>query len=207
VQRYREHSRPGWDWVLPELTYANAALPEALFRGHQLLGDEQYLTTAERAMDFLVEKTSIRDTLAVVGNREWLQPDGNATPARYDQQPIEAGLLVEACWAGYESTGEAKYLRYAQQALEWFFGRNLAGLSLYDPETGGCFDALMEGGVNQNRGAESTVCLLLARLVMAEARRQLADRIVQGERARGGSSAAGGGIARTPASPGRAPAP
>ena len=181
VRRYHEHSRPGWDWILPEFTYANAALPEALFRAHQLLGDDCYLAVAARSMDFLVEKTSISDTLAVVGNREWLQPDGDAAPALYDQQPIEAGLVVETSWAGYEATGEAKYLRRAQRALEWFFGRNLAGLSLYDPETGGCFDALMEGGVNQNRGAESTVCLLLARLVMVEARQRLADRTLMGE--------------------------
>jgi len=176
VGRCHEHSRPGWEWILPEFTYANAALPKALYRAHQLLGDEQYLTIAERAMDFLVERTSVRDMLAVVGNREWLQPDGNATPAQYDQQPIEAGLMVEASLAGYDATGDVKHLRRAWRALEWFFGRNLQGLSLYDPQTGGCFDALMEGRVNESRGAESTVCLLLARLVMAEARQKEADK-------------------------------
>jgi hypothetical protein len=181
VRRCHEHARPGWEWILPEFTYANAALPEALYRAGQLLGDEQYLTVAERAMDFLVEKTSIRDTLAVVGNREWLQPDEDAAPARYDQQPIEAGLVVEASLAGYDATGDVKHLRRAGRALEWFFGRNLQGLSLYDPETGGCFDALMEGRVNQNQGAESAVCLLLARLAMAEAMQRLADKALMGE--------------------------
>jgi uncharacterized protein YyaL (SSP411 family) len=181
VHRCHEHARPGWEWILPEFTYANAVLPKALFRAYQLLGDEQYLAIAERAMDFLVEKTSIRDTLAVVGNREWLQLDGDATPARYDQQPIEAGLMVEASLAGYDATGDVKHLRRAWRALEWFFGRNLQGLSLYDPETGGCFDALMEGRVNQNRGAESAVCLLLARLVMAEALQKVADKALMGQ--------------------------
>jgi hypothetical protein len=181
VHRCHEHARPNWEWILPEFTYANAALPEALYRAYQLLGDEQYLTTAERAMNFLVEKTFIGDTLAVVGNREWLQPDGEATPARYDQQPIEAGLMVEAFLAGYDATGDVKHLRRAGRALGWFFGRNLQGLSLYDPETGGCFDALMEGQVNQNQGAESAVCLLLARLVMAEALQQEADKALMGQ--------------------------
>jgi uncharacterized protein YyaL (SSP411 family) len=176
VHRYHEHSRPGWEWILPEFTYANAALPKALFRAHQLLGDEQYLTIAERTMDFLVERTSVRDMLAVVGNREWLEPNGESDLALYDQQPIEAGLMVEASLAGYDATGDVMHLRRAWRALEWFFGRNLQGLSLYDPETGGCFDALMEGRVNQSRGAESTVCLLLARLVMVEARQKEADR-------------------------------
>jgi hypothetical protein len=188
VHRCHEHARPGWEWILPEFTYANAALPKALYRAHQLLGDEQYLATAERAMDFLVEKTLVRDTIAVVGNREWLQPDGNTTPAHYDQQPIEAGLMVEASLAGYDATGEVKHLRRAWRALEWFFGRNIQGLSLYDPETGGCFDGLMDGRVNQNRGAESAVCLLLARLVMAEARQKVADKALMGQIVEDGAS-------------------
>ncbi len=179
VHRCHERARPDWEWILPEFTYANAALPKALYRAHQLLGEEQYLAVAERAMDFLVEKTSIRDTLAVVGNREWLQPDGNATPARYDQQPIEAGLMVEASLAGYDATGDVKHLHRAWRALEWFFGRNLQELSLYDPETGGCFDALMEGRVNENRGAESVVSLLLARLAMAEVVQSAADKTLK----------------------------
>ncbi len=181
VHRYHEHARPDWEWVLPEFTYANAALPKALFRAHQLLGDEQYLTIAERTMDFLVEKTSVRNMLTVVGNREWLEPDGESALALYDQQPIEAGLMVEASLAGYDATGDGKHLRRAWRALEWFFGRNLQGLSLYDPETGGCFDALMEGRVNQSRGAESTVCLLLARLAMVEALQRLSTKTVMGD--------------------------
>jgi hypothetical protein len=62
--------------------------------------------------------------------------------------------------------------------LEWFYGRNVEGRSLYDPETGGCFDALMRGAVNQNRGAESTVSLLLSRLAMLEAKRSLSDQVL-----------------------------
>ena len=89
--------------------------------------------------------------------------------------------MVEASLAGYDATGDVKHLRGAWRALEWFFGRNLQGLSLYDPETGGCFDALMEGRVNQNRGAESAVSLLLARLVMAETRQKVADQALTGQ--------------------------
>jgi hypothetical protein len=174
VRRYHEQWRPGWEWILPEFTYANAALPEALFRAHQLLGGSAYRAVAEHAMDFLVEKTFVHGMLVVVGNREWLHPDGDSVPARYDQQPIEAGLMVEASLAGYEATGEAEHLRRAARALEWFFGRNTEGLPLYDAATGGCFDALTEAGVNRNRGAESTVCLLLARLLMLETQRRIA---------------------------------
>jgi hypothetical protein len=172
VGRYHEHRCEDWDWILPEFTYANAALPEALFRAYELLGDETYLDVAERTMAFLVEKTFVRGVLAVVGNGEWLVPNGDPAPALYDQQPIEAGLMVEACLAGYEATGSTRHLGHAQSALEWFFGRNLQGLPLYDAETGGCFDALTARGVNRNRGAESTVALLMAQLTMLETRQR-----------------------------------
>ena len=39
----------------------------------------------------------------------------------------------------------------------------------------------MDGRVNQNRGAESAVCLLLARLTMAEAMQRLADKTLMGQ--------------------------
>jgi hypothetical protein len=181
VNRCHESRRAGWDWVLPEFTYANASLPEGLFRAYQLLGDDTYLATAEQTMGFLSEATFGNDIVTVVGNKEWLEPNLDLAPAAYDQQPIEAGLMVEACLAGYEATGRPEYLRDASRALGWFYGANLLRLSLYDPETEGCFDALMETGVNENRGAESTVSLLLARLGMAEARRRLASRALEGE--------------------------
>jgi len=178
VRRYQEHSRPGWDWILPEFTYANAILPKALFRAYQLLGEPRYLEVAEHAMAFLAGVTRVSDTLSVVGNQEWIQPDADPAPAVYDQQPIEAGTMVEAALAGYEATGKTQYLRWAWRSLEWFYGRNVEGRSLYDPETGGCFDALMRGAVNQNRGAESTVSLLLSRLAMLEAKRRLSDEVL-----------------------------
>jgi len=181
LTRYHEHCGPGWDWVLPEFTYANAALPQAFFRAYQLLGDEECLEVGRRTLDFLLRVSEAEGVVSVVGNQEWLQPDTSPGPARFDQQPIEASLLVQADLTGYEVTGEVRYLRHARRSLEWFYGRNVRGLSLYDPETGGCFDALMEHGVNQNRGAESTVSLLLARLVMEEAHRKLAGRLLSEE--------------------------
>jgi uncharacterized protein YyaL (SSP411 family) len=178
VRRYEEHHRPGWDWILPEFTYANAALPKALFRAYQLLGEERYLEVAEQTMAFLADATRVGDTLSVVGNKEWIEPDDTPALAIYDQQPIEAGAMVLASLAGYDATGRMRYLRWALRSLEWFFGRNVKGLSLYDPETGGCFDALMEGGVNQSRGAESTVSLLLAHLATLETKRRLSEEVL-----------------------------
>jgi hypothetical protein len=179
VTRYQEHSRPGWDWLLPELTYANAKLPEALFRAYQLTGDEEYLAIARRTMGFLYEKTFENGVLKLVGNRGWYESRQEGPPP-YDQQPIDAAGMVEASLAGFDATGDADYLRQAGLSLEWFFGRNVQGRSLYDPETGGCFDGLTESGVNRNRGAESTISLLLAQLSVLQARQRLSRDLLSG---------------------------
>jgi len=172
VTRYRQHSQPSWDWLLPEMTYANAKLPEALFRAYQIAGDDNYLDIARRTLDFLCRKTFVNDWLCLVGNTGWRQSDSH-DPPRYDQQPIDASALVDAALAGFDATGDSAYLRRAWHALEWFFGRNAQGVSLYDPKTGACFDGLMQHGVNQNRGAESTICLLLSQLSVLEARQRV----------------------------------
>ncbi len=59
-----------------------------------------------------------------------------------------------------------EYLTLAKLSFDWFFGHNSVGESLYDPVTGGCFDALNPEGPNYNQGAESTVCCLIAQLSM-----------------------------------------
>ncbi len=172
IARYREHGQPGWEWFLPEMTYANAKLPEALFRAYQITNNDEYLDVARRTMRFLSEKTFLGDSLCLVGNHGWYRHDADEPPL-YDQQPIDACAMVEAALAGFDATSEPLYLRRAWLALEWFFGRNRQGVSLHDPETGGCFDGLTEYGVNQNRGAESTICLLLSQLSVLEARQRI----------------------------------
>jgi hypothetical protein len=189
IDRYREHSRPDWEWLLPEMTYANAKLPEGLFRAYQITGCEEYLAVARRTMEFLCAKTFRGDVLCLVGNDGWYRSDEEEPPL-YDQQPIDAAVMVEASLAAFDATGEAQHLTHAWAALEWFFGRNRHGMALYDAETGGCFDALTERGVNQNRGAESAISLLLAQLSVFDARQSISRRMLSEGSATGSAEAA-----------------
>lgn len=203
VARYREHARPGWDWLLPDMTYANAKLPQALFRAYELTGEAEFLELGRRTLGFLCEKTIRDGLLCLVGNNGWHRL-GQAAPPPYDQQPIDAASMVEACLAAFHATGEVEHARRAWICLEWFFGRNLRGEPLYDPQTGGCFDALTEHGVNRNQGAESTISLLLAQLLMLEERQDLAGRLLAGDLgqrvAEEGSAYGGGHFASRPLS-------
>jgi hypothetical protein len=68
----------------------------------------------------------------------------------------------------YEVFKDEEYLNKMQVAFNWFLGKNHLGQIIYNPCTGGCYDGLEEEQVNLNQGAESTVCYLMARLVMED---------------------------------------
>ena len=82
----------------------------------------------------------------------------------FGQQPIEAGYLTNAYVTAYEITGDKRYLQHAYHAFEWFLGRNRLGLPLYDFHTGAVADGFDSHGINENQGAESLICFLLALL-------------------------------------------
>lgn len=159
--RARAH---GWEWFLTILTYANARLPQALLLAGELLDDQALRETGLRTLDFLRRETFRDDRFSPVGCHGWY-PRGKAR-AEFDQQPIDAGAMVEACLTAHRMTQHATYEDDALAAMEWFYGRNVHGLSLFDAESGGCHDGLQRDGVNANQGAESTIVHLLAQLAM-----------------------------------------
>lgn len=85
-----------------------------------------------------------------------------------DQKPfpqIAYGLepMIMAALEAYKVTGDTVYARTAGELGCWFFGKNKAGLSMYDPATGRGYDGLTsEKEINRNAGAESTIESLLA---------------------------------------------
>ncbi|MHB9134048.1 MAG: glycosyltransferase [Armatimonadota bacterium] len=164
VRHYLDAQAEGWEWFLPELTYGNARLPQALLGSWQLLGEATYLEIGMRTLDFLHQETIMSGMLSVIGSRGWYRRGGQR--AIYDQQPIDAGAMVEANLLAYQITQQQTYLDDALTAMAWFYGRNLGGLALADVQSGGCCDGLCRQGVNKNQGAESTLALLLAQLAL-----------------------------------------
>ncbi|MEN3273261.1 MAG: hypothetical protein V7636_2022, partial [Actinomycetota bacterium] len=89
-------SGPDPDWLWPEarLTYANAALPEALIAAGQLLEQPQVLADGLAMLEWLVDRETVDGHLSVT-------PVGGASKGdasgRFDQQPIEVAALADAC--------------------------------------------------------------------------------------------------------------
>ncbi|WP_261560263.1 glycosyltransferase [Frankia tisae] len=162
---------PAWPWPEPTLRYANAAVPEALILAGMCLSDSTALAAGLRLLAWLLHVETRRGMLSptpVDGRR----PRGDPRPG-FDQQPIEAAAIADACARAHAATGQKRWLVGLGRAHGWFLGENDNGTPLIDAATGGCYDGLEPEGCNANQGAESTLALLST---AQHARRLLAPR-------------------------------
>ena len=148
-----------WEWFENQMTYDNARLSQALFAASEALGNQQFLAAAKRSLSFLILATTKNETHVPIGNNGWYTKGGIS--AAYDQQPVDAGVMVETTALAYKLTGEATYENAFRQALGWFYGLNTKTVAVYDQSTGACHDGITPTGLNENQGAESTISFLL----------------------------------------------
>lgn len=162
VDRLPSEGSGRWRWPEPRLTYDNARIPMALIRAGVVTEDDALCARGVALLEWLVEVES-RDSwfsFTPVAGRG----PGERGPA-FDQQPIEAWAMAEACEAAALAGGGQHWYDMARRAVAWFGGLNDVGVPLYDEATGAGYDGLEQPGVNLNCGAESTLSALGAMLV------------------------------------------
>ncbi|MBW1988154.1 MAG: glycosyltransferase family 4 protein [Deltaproteobacteria bacterium] len=169
LRLYRDNASDDWPWIEDKLTYANGKIPQALILSGRWQDKEEMLDAGLRSLEWLMEiQTDPKGHFVPVGNKGWYVRGGEK--ARFDQQPIEALDMIEACREAYEATSDAKWFSHAQRCLEWFLGRNDLNAPLYDHKSGGCCDGLQADGSNRNQGAESTLVCFLSLLALNQMR-------------------------------------
>jgi hypothetical protein len=166
IKHFELKSSKGWDWFESYLTYCNARLPHSLFLAYECTGEKRYLEVASKSMKFLINIQTINEIFVPIGNLGWFKKGYKR--AIYDQQPVEASCTTEAAIAAFRNTKEEVFRKAAYDAFEWFLGKNLKGMVLYDPKNGSCCDGITLEGLNLNRGAEATLAYLQARLNLEE---------------------------------------
>jgi hypothetical protein len=166
TDRYTDHATEDWPWFEATLTYDNAILPLALFAAYEVTGERATLRAARESLEFLEGVCFHDDRLQLVGNAGWHRLGGEKASA--DEQAIDAAAFVLAFRCAYRVTEDGHYLRRMRESFAWFLGANRLDLPLYDFSTGGCRDGMGAAHVNQNQGAESTICFLLSLLTMLE---------------------------------------
>jgi glycosyltransferase involved in cell wall biosynthesis len=160
-----ENATDDWPWPEPMLAYANGKLPQALLLAGQWLQRGDMIEQGLRTLDWLMRiQTGPNGEFAPVGNHGWYPRGGEK--ACFDQQPIEAHTMLEACLQARNLTSDDRWAGEARRAFNWFLGKNSLGLPVYDYQTGGCRDGLLADGANQNEGAESTLSWLTSLLAI-----------------------------------------
>lgn len=161
---FRLYATQDWVWFENFITYANGMLPRALLMAYQTIPKEEYLQVGLESLDFLTSICIVDGMLHPIGCNGWYIKGSER--AWYDQQPVDPLDHTLSYLSAYDATQDKKYLDLAKICFDWFFGLNSVGEELYDPVTGGCYDALTPAGPNLNQGSESTICCLLAQLSM-----------------------------------------
>jgi hypothetical protein len=159
-------ARNGSDWFEPWLSYDNARLPEALLRAGMALNDTAMINAGLRTLSWLSEvHTAPSGVFRPVGSQSLGRPPEEILP--FDQQPLEAAAVVDACAAALEASGDRAWIGEARRALAWFTGDNDLGIPLVSCDDGLCYDGLQAGGLNRNHGAESVLAFQLSLAAMS----------------------------------------
>ena len=146
-----------WPWPAPRLSYANAAIAEAVIVAGWKLGDDSVLRNGLRMLEWLLAGETRDGHLSVVPAGGWGQ--GEHRPG-FDQQPIEVAALADACVRAAAVTGDSSWLNGVGMCVAWFLGDNDAKVPLLDAQTAGGHDGLSPAGRNRNQGAESTLAMI-----------------------------------------------
>jgi hypothetical protein len=146
-----------WPWPEPRLTYANAVWAEALMAAGRGLHDDRLTGEGLRLLEWLLDTQTAGDRLSLTPAGGW-GPD-DPRPG-FDQQPIEAAALADACGRAFDLTGDERFAGGVTRAVAWFLGDNDSHTPMFDPGTGGGYDGLEPNGRNENQGAESTIALI-----------------------------------------------
>ncbi|TKJ27557.1 MAG: glycosyl transferase family 1 [Chloroflexi bacterium B3_Chlor] len=168
LELFVTHSVEDWPWCEDVMTYDNARLPQALIAYHRSFEDENMLRQGLSSLQWLLDLQTdpVHGHLSLIGNDGWFRRGGKK--ARFDQQPLDATALIDACHEALLATDDTRWRRAMDQCFAWFLGSNDLQESLYDFTRGGCHDGLHPTGINQNQGGESTICWLLALHCMYE---------------------------------------
>lgn len=160
---YQANATDDWPWIEDTVTYANGKIPQALLLSGQWLQRGEMIEAGLRSLEWLVRiQTDPKGHFVPIGNHGWFSRNGER--ARFDQQPIEAQSMIDACIEAYNITRDEKWIDEARLCFDWFLGKNDLNVHLYDYKTGGCCDGLTANGANRNQGAESTLAWLLSLL-------------------------------------------
>jgi hypothetical protein len=162
--QFKNNATDDWPWLENGLNYANGKLPHALLLSGRRMQRRDMINMGLNSLKWLLAIQTEDNHFVPIGSTGWYEKGGPR--ARFDQQPVEANAMVEACVEAFNVTRDHTWFENAVMCFNWFLGHNDLNMPLYDPKTGGCRDGLMADGINQNQGAESSLAWLLSLMTL-----------------------------------------
>jgi glycosyltransferase involved in cell wall biosynthesis len=162
--QFRNNATESWTWLENALNYDNGKLPHALLLSGQTMQRSDMIDMGLRSLKWLLTTETEDGHFVPIGSNGWYEQGGHK--ARFDQQPVEANAMIEACVEAFNVTRDKTWFENAVMCFNWFLGHNDLNMPLYDPKTGGCRDGLMADGINRNEGAESSLAWLLSLMTL-----------------------------------------
>jgi len=162
--QFKNNATDDWPWLENALNYANGKLPHALLLSGQWIQHNDMIDMGLNSLKWLLAIQTEDNHFVPIGSNGWYQK--GVPRARFDQQPIEANAMIEACIEAFNITRDKLWFDNAVMCFNWYLGHNDLNMPLYDPKTGGCRDGLMADGINQNQGTESSLAWLLSLMTL-----------------------------------------
>ncbi|HML22376.1 MAG TPA: sugar-binding protein [Aggregatilinea sp.] len=131
----------------------------ALAGAGDALGRQDWIDVAARSADTFLVRQLAFERIREIG----------ILPNRLGQIAYGTNMMVQDFMTLYRATGDPQYAQFAGLSASWFFGNNMAGVPMYDPDTGRGYDGIngpTVWRVNFNAGAESTIEALMALLTV-----------------------------------------
>lgn len=167
LSSFFENTEDDWPWPEVSMTYGNGIAPYAFLRYGLVYNDESAVKLGRKLLEFVEEKCTHNRQRGPIGNDGWLPRESDKVPT-YSQQPIDAAYMVWAWMVAYQISGNDGDLKLSQAWMQWFEGENVAGEKMYNPDDMRAYDGIDPTCVHHNSGAESNICLLLSKYVLAE---------------------------------------
>jgi glycosyltransferase involved in cell wall biosynthesis len=165
---FKDNGTEDWPWCEDIVTYDNARLPQALISTYKCIKEEEILKQGLNSLKWLldIQTDPVGKYISIIGSNGGFRQ--GEEKAIFDQKPIEIAAIIDACNEALIITEDYSWHEMIERCFSWFFGSNDLQETLYDFNTGGCFDGLNSTGVDKNQGAEATLSWLLALHLMYE---------------------------------------
>lgn len=135
----------------------------SLLKAYKITKNEKHLSAALQEINgyySYLTKNKYYNEIFFKRNNDIIE---DVSKSKYPQIAYGMRPMIFACLEAYKITNDEKYAIQAGRIAQWLFGDNELGKSLYDTESGRCFDGITSTDkLNMNSGAESTIEALLA---------------------------------------------